>query len=206
MKLNIVNAGFLFVIAILKVDHAAGQEASILPPTPLQLIVDNGARQRAALGTKDLQILLQNHKTELFSQDYDIKKFSLLRELCEELQKSPQGKDFEPILLKEISDQKAIDRPPLGWDEIMMSSYGGGIGLLMESVIAITGEAGFNRIFDSVVTAEDPVKLKILLAQIVIRGERAKYDPILEIKLKSLQSLRLKEVIDVHLNTATTEK
>jgi hypothetical protein len=84
--------------------------------------------------------------------------------------------------------------------------YGGEVGLLMDCVIGISGEEGFNKLLDTMVAAEDPVKLKILVLQISIRNERPKYDPILKLKLKHLKSPRLKKVIEDHLAAASAEK
>ncbi len=206
MNSKITRAGILFAFGILMVGHATPEDTSKLPPSSLQLLLARVPGQVADLKLVDIEDLLRNHKREIFSEDYDKKKFYLLGDLCESLEKNPQGKDLLPLLLKEITSQKAVDCPPVGWDEIMVSGKGGGIGLLMKCVLAISGEAGFNQIFDSVVSAENPVKLNILLIQVNIRGERAKYDPVLKMKLQTLQSAQLKAVIDAHLKDAVTKK
>ena len=206
MNLNIMNSAILLVIGIVTASHAAAQETLKLPPSPLQLLGDKTASRKADLKLADLENILRNHKAEIFSADLDRKKFSLLLELCQKLKEIPEGKELQPLLLKEISAQKVIERPPVGWDEILVSGHGGSVGLLMECVIAISGEMGFNQIFHSVVEAKNPVKLKILLLQIAIRRERANYDPILVAKLESLELPQLKEVIEAHLTAAATEK
>lgn len=204
MKLLITNSWNLLAFSVFLSAQLAAQELRKIPTLP-QLLREE-AKREADLIHADLKNFFNTRKAELFSEDFNMKNFLLLQELCEDLKKISEGKEFQPLLLREISAQKAIDRPPVGWDEIMISGHGGAIGLLMDCVIDITGEAGFNEIFDSVVTSEDPVKLKILLAQIAIRRERTKYDPILDMKLKRLQSPRLKEVVDAHLKAATIEK
>ena len=202
-----MNSAILLAIGIVTASHVAAQDTLKLPPSPLQLLGDKTATHAEDLKLADLENILRIHKTEIFSADLDKKKFSLLMELCQKVKEIPEGKELQPLLLEEISKQKAIEqRPPVGWDEILVSGYGGSVGLLMECVIAISGEAGFNQIFDAVVEAKDPVKLKILLLQISIRRERAKYDPILAVKLKTLESPQLKEVVDAHLKAAATEK
>lgn len=198
MNFYIINAGILLVLGGLTCAQSAEQPA----PWRIELLVG----KETAIGKADLENLLLNRKTELFSEIPDARKFGLLDQLCNKLKSIPEGKDLQPLLLKEISTLKAINRPPVGWDEILILGRGGDVGVLMDCVISMSGEEGFNQIFDSLATADDPVKLKILLLQIAIRKERAKYDPILEMKLKTLQSPRLKEVIEAHLKTVATEK
>ena len=206
MKLKITGICLLFSISFLGAIFLAAQETPKLPPTPLQLLIDKDASREADLKLGDIENLLRNHRRELFSDDLDMKKFSLLRKLCEDLKKIPEAKELQPLLLKVISDQKAIDRPPVGWNEILVAGFGGGIGLLMDCVIGISGAAGFNQIFDSVVNAQDPVKMKILLVQVAIRNERAQCDPIVGMKLKTIHSRRLEEVVDAHLKAAATAR
>lgn len=204
MKLTIMNAWNVLALGIFLNSQLAGQELRRIPTLPQLLGEDT--KKEADLTLADLEKIFRNHKAELFSEVPNVWKFGVLGNWCDALKKQPKAHDLQPMLLKEIGNQKAIDREPVGWDEIAVIGRGGDVGLLMECVIGISGEAGFNQVFESVVTEDNPAKLKILLLQVNRRGERAKYNSIVETRLKTLQSPRLKEVIAAYLKTATTGK
>lgn len=206
MKASILNI-FTVSIGLSTVGILAAEDAPKLPPTPLQLLADKNADRKADLTLSDLKDLFENHKSELFSdKPDDLRKFGLLREWCDSLRQQPDAVELQPLILAEIVARKAVDRKPEGWDEIAILGHGGDVGLLMGCVVDISKEQGVEKILDLIVRAEDPAKLKILLKQLDILQLRAKYDPIVDARLKSLGSQSLTAAAESYRKETAEQK
>jgi hypothetical protein len=76
----------------------------------------------------------------------------------------------------------------------------------MNTVVLVAGEEGFTQIVDILVAAQDDLKLKYLVEQGSVRIARNKYYPILEDKLKTIQSPQFVDTVRNHMKAAATLK
>jgi hypothetical protein len=179
------------------------QEAS---PFYLQQLLHKDATAYAKLSLEDMENILRNHRDKIFSDDLNINKFYQLQSLCYEIQGNADAKKLLPLLLKEITAQKVLDREARTWDETITVSYGGACGWIMNTVVLVAGEEGFTQIVDILVAAQDDLKLKYLVEQGSVRIARNKYYPILEDKLKTIQSPQFVDTVRNHMKAAATLK
>ncbi|BCU77913.1 hypothetical protein [Luteolibacter sp. LG18] len=170
-----------------------------LSPSELQLLLDKNADHRADLTLAELQTLLKDHPSDLFSDPPEFKRFVRLLAWCQEVMKQPRAEELLPLILKEVEARNALDRKPVGWDEIAIFGQGGDVGLLIGCVIEISGTKGFQKVLDIVVAADDLPKLKVLLKRVEVLSDRKPYDLLVEAKLGAFKSGRLKEAAERHL-------
>lgn len=150
---------------------------------------------RKSINIEDIHKIIVEEKDNLHGKIKDVSNFFTLIDLCEVIKNHPNKKDLSPLLLKEYETAEVLQGEPENWNEILVKSRDGFLGVYIDCYLDISGHEAFRKMFDSAYNKNDTSKMKVILNRIRISDDLENYLKIIEAAIEGAKSDEMKKLL-----------
>lgn len=198
MKLKIILQ-LLYLFCLLPTSaqqpKTADEVKAIMFVSRLDEIIEKKGEKINSLSIDTIKSIFENNKSHLYGGLSDISKFATLRDLCERAMTNPNKADLQGTLFKLFKNLPLIEGEPSNWNENLIKSEGGALGLITKCLIDVSDLKLQSEVLDYLIRENDILKMKLFINKIMITKKIDGFDKLLEKKTKGSRSKEMKEAL-----------
>lgn len=167
----------------------------LLPTSRLDDILKAKKMERAKLDSKEISRIISENKSELYGKMNEVSKFLTLSDLCEIIRNLPEKNDLPATLLREYETVTPLQGEPENWNEVIVKSGDGALGLIVGCLLEISGNEAFDKMVEIAQEKDDLSRMKVIFNRIRNSDDRKEYLKKIQARIDNSKSEEMNKLL-----------
>lgn len=159
-----------------------------------QIAETEGAKEKT-LEVDVIKKILTRHEDSLVGDISEISKFATLQDLCSRIESITERNQLESELFDLFKKLDVVEGEPKNWNEVLVKSEGGSLGLVTKCLLAISGKNMQSKVLDYLLEEDQLAKAELVLEKAKIAGKGEEFANLLAQKIEAATSEKMKTLL-----------